>query len=238
MCFEQDIIRIVNKFDVYICDLGEITSEKGSSLGKVRPCVIISSNDFNTPFSNQYIIAPMRSESNSGVTRENLQEFISERRKVGRVYIPVSYSNGDISFIDITQMRQIDSQKLQRYIGTIGNMELRRKINASVMEVLFSRDEFTNTYESTEIETVEVKTIEEIKEEEEEKPIEEKTKRKHTGGKPEKKLPNGFSLHYKMLKAGRTTYADLANKCGMSVATLRKRVKEFEADHPELVASM
>ena len=245
-----DILRIVKKFDIYICDLGEITPEKGNSLGKARPCVIIQSDDVNYPLINSYIIAPMTTKSGTEFTEESVEEYIQDQRNLGRIFCPIrSYEN--ITLIDITQMRQIDAAKLIKYVGTIVNEELRTRINASLMEALFSRDEFlqNNNRNKTKIEMTEEQiqeAIEATKQFESAGPVIHpeyqgpviKPKRPHTGGKPEKPLPNGFTIHYRLLKQGRTTLKELAEKCGMSTSSLRKKIKEFEKEHPDLVTSV
>lgn len=275
--FNSDTARIINKFDIYVCDLGEIADN--SLLGKSRPCVIISNDDYNSPKNGQYLIAPIRTEHQMEVSRENLDYITQERKKYGRIYVPIEMSPEDFRFIDITQLRQVSSSNVTRYVSTIINYKLRKRINDSLFEFLFSKEEAVdyklNTVNVNELiptETVYSEVEKQINEDITTEPkvidikekqvsklaaelqdeiefknpvdikIEENTdtkpKRKHTGGKPEKHLPMGFSLHYKKLKAKRITHAELAEKCGMSTCTLRKKIKEFEAEHPDLVASL
>lgn len=43
--YGSDTGRIINKFDIYLCDLGDCEPISGGDIGKTRPCVIISSDD-------------------------------------------------------------------------------------------------------------------------------------------------------------------------------------------------
>ena len=207
------------------------------------------------------------------VSAETLEHIVDVKKNVGRIYVPIEMRTNDFRFIDITQMRQIANDKIQSYVSTIINFNLRERINEEIFNLLFSEEEshlLVRHVESTFI-PEEEPTYEEEKhgffdkvssnyepeytledlEEDEESPEEDnssieelkteeddsitKPKRKHTGGIPEKHLPNGFILHYKLLKQKRITMKQLAAKCDMSAPTLRRKIKEFEKMHPELV---
>lgn len=80
--YGSDTGRIIKKFDIYLCDLGEgelFTS--GGDIGKTRPCVIISSNNFNHPKSCRYIVAPIRTEHKETITKENLEDFVMMKKR-------------------------------------------------------------------------------------------------------------------------------------------------------------
>ena len=156
MCFNEgrewnsDTARLINKFDVYICELGD--PGDSNTLGKTRPCVIISSNDINDPRSGQYMIAPIRTEHTVMVTDENVEYIVAEKFKLGRMYVPVLMDG--YRFIDVTQSRQVPSSKILNYKGTIINPDVRTRLNNSLMRLLFSTEElnkFANPINDTEV---------------------------------------------------------------------------------------
>lgn len=154
--FGSDTARLIHKFDIYFCDLGDIGET--NTLGKTRPCVIVSSDDINDPRSGQYMIAPMRTEHSVEVTADNVEDVVADRYRLGRIYVPVLMSPSDgYRFIDITQMRQIPSSAVLNYKGSIINPKVRERINMSIMKLLFSKDEFTIT--ETSEENIEVEEI-------------------------------------------------------------------------------
>ena len=161
MCeeFNMDIGKVICKFDVYICDLGETVSEFADTgmLTKKRPCVIVSSDDLNNPRNGQYKIAPIRTEHyHSEVNRENLEMIIAEKRKLGRIYVPIEMNKEDFRFIDLTQTRPISIRKIQHYVGTILNSELRRRINRDLLETSYTKDELQELLESMKIQSKEI----------------------------------------------------------------------------------
>lgn len=144
MCdYYSDVLRNIKKFDIYTCDFGDHPGL--TTLGKARPCVIVQSDDLNSPISKSFIVAPIRSEHSMDVIDENdAKDCVDMRKKCGRLYIPIKVSKKDkdmISFIDITQTRQVDASKLDRYIGQIVKPEIRMQINSMLMQLFFSKDE-------------------------------------------------------------------------------------------------
>lgn len=139
--YNSDTARVINKFDVYVCDLGDV--EKSSvSLGKKRPCVIISSNDIINPKSNKFFIAPIRTEHNTVVTKDSLDKIVNSKREIGRIYIPLEVAPDEYKFIDMSDIRPVSSRDIQSYKFTIINLKTRQKINESIIEYLLSEDEF------------------------------------------------------------------------------------------------
>lgn len=139
MCeYYQDVLRNIKKFDIYQCDFEDHPDT--NMIGKVRPGVILSSDEINCFISNSFIVAPIKTEHSMEATEENTDEIVKMRRELGQIVIPIRMNNR-ISFIDITQMRQMDAKLINRYIGTIANDGIRRQINSSLMELLFSKDE-------------------------------------------------------------------------------------------------
>ena len=147
--FNSDTARIINKFDIYVCDLGEIG--ESNTLGKSRPCVIISSNEYNSPKNGQYIIAPIRTEHQMEVSRDTLETIVKERRKLGRIYVPIEMAPDDFRFIDISQMRQISNTNVVKYSSTVINENIRKRINDSIFELIFSQQEATEYCKTVEV---------------------------------------------------------------------------------------
>lgn len=144
MCeYFSDVLRNIKKFDIYTCDFGEHPGL--TTLGKARPCVIVQSDDLNCPISKSFVVAPIRSEHAMDVNDEkDAKECVDMRKGKGALYVPIKVNKRDkdmISFIDITQIRQVDSSKLDKYVGQIVKPELRMQINKMLMQLLFDVNE-------------------------------------------------------------------------------------------------
>lgn len=139
--YKSDVYRRIQKFDIFYCDLGAIDDVASGTLGKERPCVIVSSDELSHPKAGQYIIAPIRTEHNLNVYKETLESIVTSKKKVGRVYVPIEMAPDDYRFIDITQIRQITIGKIKNYVSTIGNSELKNRINNELFNTLFSPGE-------------------------------------------------------------------------------------------------
>ena len=137
--YVSDVARIINKFDICICDLGAPT---GNNLGKERPCVIIQSNKFNEPKQPTYIVAPIRSEHELEVSDNNLDNIVDYRRKLGRLYIPIKFSPTKTSFIDMTRMRSVYHTEVLVHKFSIINEDLKKSINDAMYELLFAEDDY------------------------------------------------------------------------------------------------
>lgn len=238
--FESDTARLIHKFDIYFCDLGDIGET--NTLGKTRPCVIVSSDDINDPRSGQYMIAPMRTEHGVEATADNIEDIVAEKYKLGRIYVPVLMSPSDgYRFIDITQMRQIPSSSILNYKGSIINPNVRERINTSLMKLLFSKDEFTITETVEDVEPVvyheleDKSTVEESSEiPVEAKEIEEPKKKK---SKRKSSFPMGFSKYFQLYQKGEMTIAQVAEKLNSPRTTVYYQIKRYAELHPELVTS-
>lgn len=251
MCeFKCDMVRLLRKGDIYNCDLGENGDIQDSGLlAKNRPCVIVSSNTMNTPRQYIYQIAPIRTEHI--LEGESIEYIVSERRKQGRIYVPIEMRPGDVRFIDITQMRPIHISRISSYQGSIINDDLMIKINAAIMELYYDRDELISSSSSTynySIETVEEDKIieipqpqpmliEEVEETAEEiiepvKAAEPKKKKKKGGRKPS--FPMGFSKYYMLYKKGEITVPKLSEIFKMPLSTTYAKIKQYGELHPEL----
>lgn len=141
----QDVGRIINKFDIYICDLGEMVT--GGDLGKSRPCVIVSSDKYNSPMNNKYVIVPIRTEHKTKIeTKEDAIRLAKEKRRINTFYIPIDMGEKDYRFIDVTEMKKIQSSKILKYVFSITNEDIKREINNAIVDFLFSDDELKEIY--------------------------------------------------------------------------------------------
>lgn len=139
--YTSDVGRFINKYDIYICDLGEPVD---NNLGKKRPCVILQSNKLNDPKQGTYIVAPIRTEHNMKVSKETLQDIVDTKRKVGRWYIPIEVDSGDFRFIDMTRMQSVYTGDILIYKYSILNSELKQKIADTMREILLSDEEIVS----------------------------------------------------------------------------------------------
>ena len=138
----SDIARVINKFDIYVCDLGELNEKSDRSvLAKTRPCVIVSSDEIINPKCGQYLVAPIRTEHILEVNKDNLEYIVNQKRELGRIYIPIEIAPNDFRFIDLTQIRIISSSKIHSYVGKILNSELILKINNQLVNMFLSEGE-------------------------------------------------------------------------------------------------
>lgn len=252
MCFYNgekyncDLVRFIKKFDVYVCDLGEVDiNNDDGTISKARPCVILSSDDSNHPKSTLYMIAPIRTERQIQFTRETVETVVQERRKTGRIYVPINMDDSAIRFIDVTQIRPIHVSKITKYCGTLINSDLITRINTSIIEVFFSKEEFVigdrhNKIEVKEIETFEgdtleieplseeVNQVEEPKQEEVQKPVKVDKRKKKTN------FPVGFSKYYELYKQGKMTVTKMSKKFNVTNSTTYYYIKRYEELQTEL----
>ena len=164
--YNSDTGRIIRKFDIYVCDLGEMI--ENGPLAKKRPCVIVQANRMIDPKQGLFLVAPIRNEHNFGtVTREKVQEIVDYRRERGKIYVPVELFPNDFSFIDITEMKSVTSVNILSYKNSIINPAVQVKINNAMKEFLFDDGEFDNLFpaEVIEVEAKEIVTVPEEKSE-------------------------------------------------------------------------
>ena len=87
------------------------------------------------------MIAGIRTDHGcSNITMEDAEEIVEEKRKIGRIYIPITMNDG-IKFIDISQTRMIPSSRILSYIGGLNNDTIKNKINKALVELFFSESE-------------------------------------------------------------------------------------------------
>lgn len=246
---------MIRKFDIYVCDLGDPI--EGYLLGKCRPCVILQSFNTNDPRAARYVIAPIRTEHSFTPTRENLEEIVQAKRNIGRIYIPIEMEPENFRFIDITELRCIPSNKIQWLKCSIVNIELQNRINKSLLELLFTREElgFRNEPEKNEVTYKDI--IDDVEEDEEynceitnqvedmdeeddsadestnkeEKQIS-KLGKGYTGNKT--KLPIGFSVYYELYKQKKITKVEIGKKFNKSHGTIDRYFKIYESRKEQL----
>lgn len=225
-----DVVRVINKFDIYMCDLGEITNDRGNTLGKVRPCVIVNSDDIINIFSNQFVVVPIRT-IHENINETNLEEYVQKERSIGRIAVPIKMEN-KYCVLDVNQIRQVPSIKVTRYCGSILKPDLRQKINQSLMELLFSRYEFTSANNRTKrVENYQAEPI--LIEEKAEEPKKESVKKKSNGGR-KTVFAQGFSLYYKAWAEGKMSAEEVSKKCGTHISTTYNHIKKYHELHPEI----
>ena len=103
---------VIKRFDVYLVDLDPTI---GSEINKVRPCLIVSSNDINKVL-NTVIVAPLTSTIRKYPTRINCL---------------VAGKNGQIA---LDQIRTIDKRRLNRKIDVL-DLETGKQVLKIIVEM-------------------------------------------------------------------------------------------------------
>lgn len=241
--FKSDTGRLIHKYDIYVCDLGDDMNDiSGGRLQKTRPCVIISSNRINNPKSNQYYVAPIRTEHIYSVSRENMNEYLNMRRKIGRIYIPLEFSPDDFRFIDMKQITPISVKNIFAYKSSIINPNTKKMINNALREIYFN-DEEDNTYEQMVDEPLfnnvfyssqNVIESKEIQEENEIPLVEDANiviSKKRTGGRPRVQIPENFEDVYYSWKKNEITTKEAMNKLNVTRDKLYRITKRYEEEN-------
>lgn len=127
----SDTFRKIEKFDIWVCDLGEM--KEGGNLAKKRPCVIVQNINHKLP--NMAVICPIRTEHKYEVQRDNLENIVEYYKNLGRIYIPIELEQDNFRFIDMTEIRSVTSSNMKYYIGSIGNATLCQRIDQTLCEM-------------------------------------------------------------------------------------------------------
>ena len=249
--FGSDTGRVIRKYAVWVCDLGEPVD---NNLGKKRPCVIIQSNKLNNPKQCTYIVAPIRTEHTMKVSRETLQDIVDAKRKVGRIYVPIEMDPGNFRFIDMTRLQCVYSSNILIYKFDILNSEVKKKIADTMHEILFSDEEVPNTVENetpkydlpdefngsltdyisslvnNTFSSIEAHKSEVIKQKQREGIDAAKKAGKHLG-RPKITVPDNFSeVYYKWIR-GEITAKAAIEVLQMSNTSFYKVAKKYEEEH-------
>ena len=109
--YDCDLSGCVKKFDVCMCDLGEV-EEGDCTLAKIRPCVILQSDDMNNRKTGTYIVAGIKTERKTDdITEEVAEEIVRDKRKVGRIYVPIKMSP---LWINLARVRRVKNRRLSQ----------------------------------------------------------------------------------------------------------------------------
>ena len=246
--YGSDTGRIIRKYDIYICDLGEPVD---NNLGKKRPCVIIQSDKFNCPKQNRYIVAPIRSDNAIRATKDNLRDIVEARREVGRLYVPIEMEPDKFSFIDITRIESVQSNNIKVYKCSIINPEVKKKISLALHELMFSDDEDI-IFNNKEITNDEKEVLNEnnnanalVTEIESSEPVNETTAQiedKNTNEREEKQtnkkkstnqicIPENFAEVYDKWLSGELTDKMAMKELGVSNAVFYNIANKYDADN-------
>lgn len=98
---------VIKRFEVYFVELDPAI---GSEINKVRPCVIISSDDANRTL-NSFIVAPMTSTIRNYPSRVNC------------------FVNGKKGQVALDQLRAIDKQRLKNKIAVLDKATSKNIVN-------------------------------------------------------------------------------------------------------------
>ena len=134
---QLDVKRMLNieRGQIYLCKLDDNPTHnnepkiysKTGLIGKTRPCMILSSDKYNSQDKLTYRIIPIKTDD-IGLSR---QEFMEDSNDI---LIPIDMAEGT-KFLVINQSRPINIGCISTYIGTITNKDLLDKIDAAIIEM-------------------------------------------------------------------------------------------------------
>ena len=135
----SDTKRIIHfrRGDIYFCNLDENTpGEKtcfstSGLIGKTRPCVIWSCQEYNDEFRNTYMVIPIKTNN----TDDPIDEYI---KRSPDVFVPI-WMEGTEKMIMINQLRPIAPQNIKAYSGTIVNQDVINEIDRKIWELFYQK---------------------------------------------------------------------------------------------------
>lgn len=104
---------VIKRFEVYLINLDPTV---GSEINKVRPCVVISPDQFNNGL-NTVIVAPLTSTIRSYPTRVDC------------------YVEGKKGQVCLDQMRTVDKRRLQKLLDVITNQQTQDDILDTLYQI-------------------------------------------------------------------------------------------------------
>lgn len=104
---------VIKRFEVYFINLDPTV---GSEINKIRPCVVISPDQFNNGL-NTVIVAPLTSTIKSYPTRVNC------------------YVDGRRGQICLDQMRTVDKRRLQKLLDVITDDQTQQDLLDTLYEI-------------------------------------------------------------------------------------------------------
>lgn len=223
---QSDVRKNVNRLDIFYCDPGDYPNT--NTLGGRRPYLILSA--FSSMLSNSHLAAPLRSDKGLNADETNAEECVDIRRKTGRYYIPIRIDK-KTSFIDLTQIRQIDSRIIDRYIGTIYNEELIKQVNDGIMEIFFGTNQHAIQSEEDNYEPVDISMEVELK------PIENDynvgNEISDTISEQAKHNEEKVIELYKQVKRKELSKSTAARKLGLTIKAFDEITKEIRKEEKE-----
>ena len=138
--FDTDIIlgdTDIRRYGIYYCNLEEDLNPDSNNralIGKCnRPCMVITPTNYNRK-KNKIIVIPFCS-NNTDLSDE---EFVESSYKMADrdILIPIKLNRDEMSFLVVSQPREIYKRNIGRYIGRLD------KINKSVDELVKMRVPF------------------------------------------------------------------------------------------------
>lgn len=130
-----DVRRLIDfkRGQIYICTLddyrisqaNEHLFSKTGLIGKSRPCMIWSNDDYNGENRNTYTIIPIKSNHTSLPTKQYIKESYD-------ILVPI-WINGVEKFLAVSQARPINAINIRSYVGTITNQEILNEIDKAFL---------------------------------------------------------------------------------------------------------
>lgn len=142
-----DVRRLINfkRGDIYVCQLdedytsSEINSQKKlfsttGLIGKKRPCIIWSNNEYNSTNRNTYTVIPIKTNH----TDKSSEDYVNTSYDI---LVPI-FIEGEERFVVVSQARPLNSKCILSYFGTITNPDL-----LDTIEKEFVRYQLNNTHD-------------------------------------------------------------------------------------------
>lgn len=126
----------IKRGDIYLINLDEnppaskkdaVSLSKTGLISKTRPCLVISSEQYNAQKGISFRIAPIKSNN----THMSSEEYI---RTSLDVLVPIKMVEGE-KFIVINQTRPITLRQIEKYIATVNNDEIMRQVDREIIKL-------------------------------------------------------------------------------------------------------
>lgn len=125
---EVDASSVIRKFDIWCCHFANRTNNY----------VVLQSDMLNMDNPQQYIVAPVYSESPKPITSENLRDYMKHMEENGNICIPFRMTDkNEYSFINLSNIHYAPINRFKSFEGSIINKDIREFIDDSMMRMFF-----------------------------------------------------------------------------------------------------
>lgn len=132
---QTDVRRLIDfkRGQIYICSLDDYRApnqndhlfSKTGLIGKSRPCMIWSNDEYNGENRNTYTIIPIKSNHTDLPTKQYISESYD-------ILVPI-WINGLEKFLTVSQARPINATNIRSYVGSITNQEILNEVDKAFL---------------------------------------------------------------------------------------------------------